>query len=319
MTQRRNTQSRRQPVSGRQPAQRRQPLPGRQPVYGRQPAPGRRPSPGRQTAERRRPRRKGAWKRLLLIPVAALLLWLALNRWVFVIRGVDISGAGDIPAADVVRLSGIPLGGRLSAVDETAIRSRVESDGRLAFVSLEKKYPTRLVLTVRPRSRDAFILQAGKLVVLDSDGYVVSVGDVTPEDGMPYVMGLRASNCQLGRRLDAPDDRLDALKTVLEALKARNATGYVSEINLERLGDIELIARKGIVVSLGNSENMGNKVLWMAGALADLEARGETLGRLDVSSGSKADFLSGATPTPAPTPTPVPEVTPEIVIGEDAI
>ena len=75
------------------------------------------------------------------------------------------------------------------------------------------------------------------------------------------------------------------------------------------------------MISLGDAENMNNKVIWMVGALQDLESRGETLGVLDVSSGSKADFLSGATPTPAPTPTPVPELPAEAegVIGQDAI
>lgn len=302
---RRYTQSRRAPQNGRptrntRPAQ----------AARRRPAQGRGRVPGR---------RRGL--KLLAIPAAALIVWLFLTHYVFLIRDVEVLGAGDMPVTDVVRLSGIPLGGRLNAVDQEALKSRVESTGRLAFVSLEKKYPTTVVLTVRERSRDAIILQAGKLLVLDSDGFVVSVGDVAPEDGMPYVLGLKASTYRLGRQLDAPESRLSAMKAVLEALKAQNAMGYVSEINLEHLSDIELIARKGIVVSLGDAGNMTNKIIWMVGALRDLESRGETLGRLDVSSGSKADFLSGATPTPAPTPTAVPELTPEAeaVIGDDVI
>ena len=257
--------------------------------------------------------------------MAALVIWFLLTHYVFLIRNVEVAGVDDMSASDVVRLSGIPLGGRMIALDGDALRANVESNGKLAFVSLEKKYPTPVVLNVRERTRDAFTLQAGKLVVLDSDGYVVSVGDVAPEEAMPYVMGLKASTYRLGKRLDAPENRLNAMKNVVEALKAHKATDYVSEINLERLSDIELIARKGIVVSLGDSENVNNKIIWMVGALRDLEARGETLGKLDVSSGSKADFLSGATPTPAPTPTLIPDITPEpeggdaAAIGEDAI
>ena len=60
--------------------------------------------------------------------------------------------AGDMPVADVVRLSGIPLGGRLNAVDVQAVQNSVESTGRLAFVSVDKKLPNTLVLTVRQRS-----------------------------------------------------------------------------------------------------------------------------------------------------------------------
>lgn len=293
------------------------------PAPKRRSSAGNRTSAGRGAPDRRRApgKRRRVWPRLLAVPIIALVIWFALTHYVFLIRNVEVVGADDMAASDVVRLSGIPLGGRLNAVDADNLRNKVESTGQLAFVSVEKKYPTTVVLTVRRRSRDAITLQAGKLLVLDSDGYVVSVGDAAPEDGMPYVMGLKASSYRLGRQLDAPESRLNAMKSVLEALKAHSATGYVSEVNLEVLSDIELISRKGIVVSLGDSDNMNNKVIWMVGALQDLESRGETLGRLDVSSGSKADFLSGASPTPAPTATPVPEITPEAeaVIGDDAI
>ena len=128
---------------------------------------------------------------------------------------------------------------------------------------------------------------------------------------MPYVTGLRPSYYQLGHRLDVRDGQLQAMKSVLEALKAQGATGYVSELSLEYVKDIRIVTRTGMTVLLGDAENMNNKVVWMAGALRDLESRGETLGRLDVSSGSKADFLSGATPTPVPTAVPTPEPTAE--------
>lgn len=261
--------------------------------------------------------------RWMLLPAAVLLIWLILTHYVFLIRNVQVVGAEDADATAVVRLSGVQLGERMNAVNAENIKTNVESTGQLAFVSVEKRYPTTLVLTVRQRTRDAITSQAGKLLVLDTDGYVVSAGDAAPVYNVPYVLGLKSSTYRLGRQLDAPKTRLSAMKTILEALKAHNATEYVSEINLERLSDIEFISRRGIVVSMGDVENMNNKVIWMMGALQDLESRGETLGKLDVSSGSKADFLPGATPTPAPTPVPesifVPEQTQEAVIGDDAI
>ena len=267
----------------------------------------------RNRARRRPRRRRGGNSRLwiALLPVAALILWLVLSNHVFVVRNVEVAGAGSVSVQDVVRLSGIRLGGRLKAIDRSKVQTSVESTGRLAFVDVKAKYPTTVVLTVRERSQDALILQAGKVLVLDSDGYVVSVSDRLPETSMPYVTGLRPSYYQLGHRLDVRDGQLQAMKSVLEALKAQGATGYVSELSLEYVKDIRIVTRTGMTVLLGDAENMNNKVVWMAGALRDLESRGETLGRLDVSSGSKADFLSGATPTPVPTAVPTPEPTAE--------
>ena len=259
-----------------------------------------------------------------LLASIALLLF----QYVFVVRHVDVVGNGSFPAQDVVRLSGIRFGGRLGAVNAEKVTESVQSDGRLAFVSLETRLPNRVVLTVRQRSQDALILQAGKVLVLDSDGYVVSVGDRLPAQSMPYVTGLKPSTYQLGRQLDAADGRLNAMKAVLEALKAQGATGYVSELSVDNTADLRITTRTGMQVLLGDAGNMNSKVVWMVGTLADLEARGETVGRLDVSSGNKADFLSYATPTPAPTPVPTPDPYAisegplqegEALIGEDAI
>ena len=240
---------------------------------------------------RRKKRRRsiGPWVASILLLAAAVLflLW----KVVFVVRDVQVVGSGSLSAEDVLRVSGIRLGARLNAVDEEHVRECVESDGRLAFVSLERRLPNRLILTVRQRSRDAVVLQGGKVLVVDSDGYVVEVTDRLPESGIPYVTGLKPSSYQLGRQLDTADGRVACLKAILEAAKARGASAYIAEIDVTRTNNLRVITRTGLTVILGDSGNMENKMTWMAGAVADLEARGETTGRLDVASGNKADYL----------------------------
>ena len=239
---------------------------------------------------RRKKKRNPIVPWIAAVAVLALAVWLLLANVVFVVRDVQVVGAGEVPEADVRHLSGIRFGARLKTVDPQRVRLDVESDGRVAFVGLEKRYPSRVVLTVRPRTMDAVILQGGKLLVLDSDAYVVQVTDRLPDARIPYVTGLKATYYTLGRQLDTADGRCGAMKAVVEALKARGATAYVSELNVSNTEDIRVISRTGMTVLLGNSGDMENKVAWMAGALADLEARGERYGQLDVSSGTKADF-----------------------------
>ena len=246
--------------------------------------------------KRKKKKRRSILPWVVSVAVLALALAVLLVNVVFVVRRVDVVGAGELSDAEVLRLSGIHLGARINRVDEAHVRTSVESTGQLAFVSLERRMPNRLVLTVRPRTRDALILLAGKILVLDSDAYVVEITDRVPGDSMPYVTGLKASYYALGRQLDTADGRCGCMKAVLEALKANGATRYVSELNVAATADLRIITRTGMTVLLGNSDNMNAKIAWMAGALADLEARGQTTGRLDVSSGTKADY------TPAPTP-----------------
>ena len=242
----------------------------------------------------------GPW--IAAVAVLAAALWILLANVVLVVREVRVVGAGELSDSEVVRLSGIRLGTRMSALDEARIHLDVESDGRLAFVSLEKKLPSQVVLTVRPRTLDALILQAGRILVLDSDAYVVRVSDQLPDAPVLYVTGIKAAYYTLGRQLDLADGRCAAMKAVIEALKAQGATGYVSELSVADIDDLRIISRTGITVTLGDSGNMDAKIAWMAGALSDLEARGQTSGRLDVSSATKADFMpQTAEQTPRPT------------------
>lgn len=252
---------------------------------------------------------------MIALPLIALALWLIGVNYVFVIRDVQATGSTSVPDAQVVHLAEVQLGARMGRLNVERIRQNVESDGRLALVSVTRRYPSTVLITVRDRTSDALILQAGKIVVLDSDGYVVSVSDRLPQKSVPYVTGLRPSTFQLGRQLDVADGRLKAMKAVLEALKELRATDKVAELSLESTRDLRIITRSGVTVLLGSAENMHNKIVWMTGTLADIEARGEARGQLDVSSGNKADFRSGATPTPVPTATPEPED----VLGYDAL
>ena len=240
----------------------------------------------------RKRKRRSVIPWLVLTAAAALAVWLLLANVVFVVRDIQVVGAGSIPEADVRKLSGIQLGRRLSALDEAEVAKCVESDGRLAFVSLERHLPNRVVLAVRPRSRDALVLiaGAGRVLVLDSDGFVVEVTSRLPDAVIPYVSGLRVPNYVLGKQLDTADGRCGCMTAVLEALKANGATAYASEISVADTADLRIITRKGTTVLLGDKSNMDRKIAWMGGALADLEARGENGGRLDVSSGNKADY-----------------------------
>ena len=270
----------------------------------------------------RQPRNRKSWLWLLALPVLAAAVWLGLKYMGFIVRDVQVAGAGGLAPEAVLRQSGIRLGGRMDDLDLEAIRNNVEATGQLAFVGVERRYPSTLILTVRERTKDAIIMQASKLVVLDSDGYVISAVEVMPEESVTYVTGLKPTTYRIGKRLSVNEANLSAMKAVLEALKRRNGVDYVSELNVEDPDSLTITTRTGMTVLLGNEDRMDEKIAWMVSALRDLESRGEGLGRLDVSSGTKADYMPVATAKPKPVQTQAPlEATPEpeAEIGENAI
>lgn len=222
--------------------------------------------------------------------LAGLVVYLILVNRVFLVRSVRVEGEVSAGADEIARAAGVPFGEKMRDIDAERIRLALGTSGVYELVGLEKDYPFTLVLSVRERSRDAMVLHAGVILTLEKDGSVVETTTEVPDNGAIYVTGLDISGYQPGQTVAASAGRLQAMQTVIEALDAQDARAYVSELNVGNTYALYLYSRTGIRVSLGDAQNMDRKIIWMVGALRDLEARGEAGGSLDVSSGDKADY-----------------------------
>lgn len=223
---------------------------------------------------------------LAILGIILVVIWLKL----FVVRSVVIEGNVQASHEEIVRAAHVEFGGHISKVNDDQIRSNLESSGKYALDGVSVKYPNTVILTVRERTRDAVVINGGQYLVLDSDGYVVESLSAMPENSGIYVYGLNATSYRIGGRITAPEDRLANMKIVLDAARQQWAAEFISDVDIGSSEDIKATTRTGIIVELGSVENMDDKMLWLRSAVSDLEARGETRGTLDISSGDKADF-----------------------------
>lgn len=226
----------------------------------------------------------------VLALATALVFWV-LFRQVLVVRNVLVEGTSAATDEEIIRASAIDLGGSIRKVDEAKLRANLESSGKFALESVYVQYPNTVVLTVRDRTKDAMIMNGGKMLVLDSDGYVIEVHDTVPENSGVYVTGLNFTNYRIGAQVALSQAQMQAFHNVLEALRSQQAAELVSDVNMSDVNDLRITTRTGILVKLGDADNMDTKILWMRSAVLDLESRQETKGTLDVSSGTKADYM----------------------------
>ena len=230
-----------------------------------------------------------------LIPIvmslaALVLIALFLDNSVFVVKDVRISGDSGMADTDVVRLAGVDMGGHMRSVDTALITRNVEKTGVLKCVNVETEMPSTIVITVEQRQGRAVTDYGGNIVLTDIDGYVMSITREIPEGEYLYVTGLSAGDASLGRRISADTARINAITAVLNAIEKIDCAEFISELNVDDPDSLYLYSRTGIQVMLGDAERMESKLIWMKYALMDLESRGETSGRLDVTSASQADF-----------------------------
>ncbi len=243
----------------------------------------------KRSAKRRR--RKNFLPAVILVAILAIAVYLLLDNYVFVVRDIEVIGAQTMGAEDVIRLAQLPIGKPLRQVREEKVRRALESTGKLALESIQTKPPNRVLLTVRERRQAALVQNAGQVLALDSDGVVIAQYQSVPEESSVYVTGLNVRHFALGSQIGGDSQAVEDMVAVLRALQAVDAEALVSELNVADSQQLYFYSRTGIQVMLGSNDNMERKLQWMKSALLDLEGRGETRGRLDVSSGNKADFL----------------------------
>lgn len=240
-------------------------------------------------------RRKGSRRRKnWIIPVvllALVVICVLLMRFVFVVRSVEIAGnAGGMSDEGVMRAARIGFGSSILKVNANEIEDYINATGTLKFEGMEIRYPDTVCIQVSARSREAMMLQMGKIRILDADACVVESLDEVPDMDLIYVSGIRTLQSEQGKQIRADDGQVEAYCAVIGALNHHGADIYVSELQLGSIQDIRIITRTGITVQLGSADKMQDKIAWMKSAVADLEQRGEGGGTLDVSSGTKADY-----------------------------
>lgn len=237
---------------------------------------------------RRRKRNNGGIAVLILL--ALVLIAVVLLKFVLVVRSVELEGSHSASYEEIIRTARVEFGASIFRVDEDEIRSHLESGGKYSLAGMDKRYPSTVVLKIHERERAAMMLQAGKILVLDAEGHVIEALPQAPDMDLVYVSGAEPSSYRIGGVIPMSQPRIEGYVAVMQALAANGAQYYVSELKLDDAEHMKIITRTGIAVELGGKENMTQKIAWMKSAVADLEARREFGGTLDVSSGTKADY-----------------------------
>ena len=245
-----------------------------------------------------------------MIPVLIALVALILFRYVFVVRNVEIGGERDVSDEALIRAARIGFGSSIFFVDEGDMRQGVNALGTVRLDAVQLRYPNTVILTVHQRRPKAMLLHMGDIRLLDEECCVVESVSAVPDTDLIYVNGMTVTAYTPGEPLEAEPGQVEAYCSIMRALDANAANGYVSEIDLSSVNALRLITRTGITVELGDDSNMNDKIAWMRSAVADLQQRNEGGGTLDVRSGNKADY-SRAGAAPVATPAPVADAAPQ--------
>lgn len=244
------------------------------------------------TRRRRHARRSGpgfAGLILLLVVLAAVAALVVKN--VFVVGDIQVLGNRNFSSEDIINIAGVEMGESIFSVSGEKIAQKFDTVGRIHLEEVEIRWPGTVCITVRERTARFLVNYLGLISALDEYGYVIEQSTELPGYQLVVVTGLNAQSCQVGRKVTSTQiGQVDAMLEVINSLYRMQADELVSELNVLDLDNMYLMTRSGMMVKIGDSTLMDQKIAWMIGVLPQLEAEGSVSGVLDVSGGSSAVY-----------------------------
>lgn len=118
--------------------------------------------------------RPDPWKTsFFVVAVVALVggvAWALLGSNFFVVRSVQVDGAGSIPRQTVLGAAGVTIGTPLIRIDASTVARRVDKVTQVQSASVRRSWPDSIVITVVPRTPTFLVRARRGYDVIDSYG-----------------------------------------------------------------------------------------------------------------------------------------------------
>lgn len=200
----------------------------------------------------------------LLVIVVLAAAGLILRFAVFTVREIRVIGNNQIPAAEIIRISGIHQGDNILTINESDVEKRITSDYRLMFRYMGRQMPDQVVLSVREREACCWLTYCGILYVMDKNRMVLFETEdpaFKPAD-LVEVKGLDIrSDTLVGQTVNLGNETQQMIfgELFLE-MKVLGCTADILEADVSNPDSILLATRDGYTAGLGDKENIHAKL-----------------------------------------------------------
>ncbi|MEL7608998.1 MAG: FtsQ-type POTRA domain-containing protein [Bacillota bacterium] len=273
----------------------------------------------KKTAENKKalaPEEKKAALQRRLSFIILLVAWVAIlgiAAFVLRVQSIDVLGCKRYSAEEVRAASGIALYSQIYFTDLDGAAKRIEENPYLDVTDISRAFPDRIVITVRERQEKAAIFFQNLVVIIDGEGYVLSIGNRADLSGLIAVEGMQASGFSVNQRLgDETDFYANTLVAILQALDAKGLADKIESVDISNPLRVCMDTLDGVEVLVGQPVDLEDKMDKLAKILPELERLGAANGTLSLSakgdpvySPSAMPSISGS-PSPSISPSPTP-------------
>lgn len=208
-------------------------------------AAGEQATAGSSPVKRGRDPWRAAFFGVLILAVLGGGAWALLASSLLSVRHEEVTGNGQIPAAEILAAAGIRPGTPLVSVNTGAIARRVERIDQVLSATVSRAWPDTIVISVRQRTPVLAMARLRQFALIDPSGVTVRLSRHRPV-GMPLLAGAPG-------RLRGNKD-VAAAAAVLRELPARLRQLVVS-VAAPSPQEVTLHLRGGITVVWGGASH----------------------------------------------------------------
>ena len=228
---------------------------------------------------------------ILIFSIGGVLL---LQKSVFVLRNVYIEGKTRYSEQQIAHIAGLSHGKSIFSVDQKEIAENFRKDQFLLLDTVYIVYPDTLTLHVREREPYVSIMWRGWNVILDETNSVMHIGASDNALQIPVVTGMSLIQADASMPVTVENPaQIDVMNEVVKELRLQGVAERIIEINVSNIDNLYLVTKEGLVVELGDNQQLEEKVGMMRAVIDKLAEMGMYVGSLDVSGAYTADYIGG--------------------------
>ncbi len=220
---------------------------------------------------------------LTFFAVASLAFYAAVKFGYFNVKSINVNGLIKLKAENVIGFSGIEKGQNIITVKKSKMRESLLKHPYIKDVYIEKDLPDSMDINIIERMEFFCVPYMGSYVIIDEEGMALRVeNDITNLD-RPILTGIDLDGFKIGKKIYMKDeDVLQRLLNLLNACLGSDILENISEINIDEESRIRLYTYRGIVVLVGEGENLGYKIPILKEILTDLYKKNINYGIIDM-------------------------------------
>lgn len=219
-----------------------------------------------------------------LLLVLAILIggFVFIHSSYFAVGKIEIRGNKVLANEEIYQVANIDPRINIFKINSTQVRNRLIQDLRIQEVTVERKFPTTIILTVKERQTVAYVPTTYGFVQVDGQGYVLAALRSIKMMGLPMITGIKQNNPKVGDRVDT------ALLPILELL------GELDEETLNTLSEVNVASPSAIIgytvdaipIKFGDGGRPQEKAVLLNNVLKDVRKQKLTVEYIDIAYGT---------------------------------